>query len=76
MRGDVSAIQSSWLFAHEQRERVIRFFVSSTFTDSVHERAVLQRCVLPAVIRISNVKGRISIKDAKVISRGSYTTFV
>jgi hypothetical protein len=49
MRGDAAALlRSSW---HEQdnKQRVIRVFLSSTFTDTVHERAVLLRCVHPAV---------------------------
>jgi hypothetical protein len=42
----VSALQSSM---PESKKRIIRFFVSSTFTDTFHERAVLLQSVLPFV---------------------------
>jgi len=51
MRGDAAALlRSSW-FEQDGKQRVIRVFLSSTFTDTVHERAVLLRCVHPAVQR-------------------------
>jgi hypothetical protein len=49
MRGDASAlIRSSW-FEHDSKQCVIRVFLSSTFTGTVHERAVLLRCAHPVV---------------------------
>ena len=49
MRGDVAVVlRSSW-FELDSKQRVIRVFLSSTFTDTVHERAVLLRCVHPVV---------------------------
>jgi hypothetical protein len=51
MRGDAAALLSSSWFEQDGKQRVIRVFLSSTFTDTVHERAVLLRCVLPAVQR-------------------------
>jgi hypothetical protein len=38
-------------FEQDGKQRVVRVFLSSTFTDTVHERAVLLRCVHPAVQR-------------------------
>jgi NACHT domain- and WD repeat-containing protein len=49
MRGDIAVLlRSSW-FEHDSKQRVVRVFLSSTFTDTVHERAVLLRCVHPVV---------------------------
>jgi hypothetical protein len=51
MRGDAATLfRSSW-FDQDNKQRVVRVFLSSTFTDTVHERAVLLRCVHPAVQR-------------------------
>jgi hypothetical protein len=51
MRGDAAALLGSSWFEQDSKQRVIRVFLSSTFTDTVHERAVLLRCVHPAVQR-------------------------
>jgi hypothetical protein len=49
MRGDAAALVPSVWFERDSKQRVIRVFLSSTFTDTVHERAVLLRCVHPVV---------------------------
>ena len=49
LRGDAAALSPSSWFEQNSKQRVIRVFLSSTFTDTVHERAVLLRCVHPAV---------------------------
>ncbi len=49
MRGDAAALLLSSWFEQDTKQRVIRVFLSSTFTDTVHERAVLLRCVHPVV---------------------------
>jgi hypothetical protein len=42
----------------ESQKRIIRFFVSSTFTDTFHERAVLLQYVLPFVRVILDTRAR------------------
>jgi hypothetical protein len=49
MRGDAAALVPSVWFEEGSKQRVVRVFLSSTFTDTVHERAVLLRCVHPVV---------------------------
>jgi len=49
LRGDIVALKASFWFEHDKKQRIVRLFISSTFTDTVHERAILLRCVHPAV---------------------------
>jgi hypothetical protein len=50
LRGDICTLEAhpEWLNIDE-KERIVRFFVSSTFDDTKHERDVLIKCVLPAL---------------------------
>ena len=50
LRGDICALEAEaeW-FNMDEKQRVIRFFVSSTFDDTKHERDVLLKCVMPAL---------------------------
>ena len=52
LRGDICALEAEaeW-FNMDEKQRVIRFFVSSTFDDTKHERDVLLKCVMPALQR-------------------------
>ena len=52
LRGEICALEAEaeWLNVDE-KQRVIRFFVSSTFDDTKHERDVLMKCVMPALHR-------------------------
>jgi hypothetical protein len=50
LRGDICTLEAhpEWLNIDE-RERIVRFFVSSTFDDTKYERDVLIKCVMPAL---------------------------
>jgi len=50
LRGDICTLEAhpEWLNIDE-KERIVRFFVSSTFDDTKHERDVLIKCVMPAL---------------------------
>jgi hypothetical protein len=49
LRGDLVAVEShsGWVNV-DKTQRIVRFFVSSTFDDTKHERDALIKCVLPA----------------------------
>ncbi len=58
MRGDVRALETDRaIFNADEQKPVIRFFVSSTFDDTKHERDVLIKCVLPAAQRYARAIG-------------------
>jgi hypothetical protein len=58
MRGDVRALETDQaIFDADEQKPVIRFFVSSTFDDTKHERDVLIKCVLPAAQRYARAIG-------------------
>jgi hypothetical protein len=50
LRGDICTLEQhpEWFNADEM-QKVLRFFVSSTFDDTKHERDVLIKCVMPAL---------------------------
>jgi WD40 repeat protein len=58
LRGDLCALEAAteW-FNIDEQQRVIRFFVSSTFVDTQHERDVLLKCVMPAIQRYARAVG-------------------
>jgi WD40 repeat protein len=58
LRGDMNAVKChpEWLNSVRQ-QRVVRFFVSSTFDDTKHERDVLIKCVMPALQRYARAVG-------------------
>jgi hypothetical protein len=58
MRGDLCSIEShSEWFNIDKMQRIVRFFVSSTFDDTKHERDVLIKCVMPAAQRYARAVG-------------------
>jgi hypothetical protein len=58
LRGDLCAVEShsEWLNA-DKTQRIVRFFVSSTFDDTQHERDALIKCVVPAAQRYARAVG-------------------
>ncbi len=57
-RGDIFALESEpiWL-GIDERQKCIRFFVSSTFDDTKYERDVLIKCVVPILQRYARFAG-------------------
>jgi hypothetical protein len=58
LRGDICTLEKhlDW-FNSNEKQRIIRFFVSSTFDDTKHERDVLIKCVMPALQRYARGVG-------------------
>jgi hypothetical protein len=58
LRGDIRALEAnSEMLNIDAQQPVIRFFVSSTFDDTKHERDVLIKCVMPALQRYARSFG-------------------
>jgi WD40 repeat protein len=58
LRGDIRALEAnSDMLNIDAQQAVVRFFVSSTFDDTKHERDVLIKCVMPALQRYARSFG-------------------